>query len=61
MRGKRAEFPASSPFLHLFFVLFERERKARAYTAVRSTCFCAIWVCVSSSSSSPTSKPGLKF
>jgi hypothetical protein len=30
MRGCRTEFPASSPFVRLFFVFFQRERKAGA-------------------------------
>ena len=36
MRGSRTDFLASSPFLRLFFVFFERERKAG--TALLSLC-----------------------
>jgi hypothetical protein len=39
-------WPAVWPYL------IEQPRHARAYTSVRSIGFCALWVCISSSSSS---------
>jgi len=41
----------SSP-LHTSYLRFWLARNARAYTSARSTGFCVIWVCISSSSSS---------